>query len=476
MATFQVSAPENFNFAHPDDWPKWIRRFERYRLASGLSSKSEEMQVNALIYYMGDQADDILLSFGLSDEDKKKYNTVKGKFEGHFVIRRNTIYERAKFNQRRQLPGESVDNFITALYGLVEHCEYGALREEMIRDRIVVGIANATLAEKLQLDSKLTLETAIAKARESETVKKQQSVVRGENPQIDRVYKKPSTQKGKIPATSFKKDYCTRCGKSPPHSKQNCPAKDQTCHRCRRKGHFQSQCQSKSVVSTVTNEPLQEGEDELFLGTINSTNKQEWTVELSLNGVPMTFKIDTGAEVTVIPESAATPFLKLLKSPVGKLHGPAESALSVSGQFTGTLQLNSKIINEEIFIVKNLHKPLVGLPAIKALNLVARVSTINLNKEVILSQFSQLFSGLGRLQGEYEITLNSDATPFALSTPRRIPLPLMKEVKHELERMEKQNIISKVEGPSDWCAGMVVVPKPNKKVRICVDLTRLNNV
>ena len=56
-----------------------------------------------------------------------------------------------------------------------------------------MGISDANLAEKLQLDSKLTLETAIAKARESETVKKQQSVVRGENPQVDRVHhKKPS--------------------------------------------------------------------------------------------------------------------------------------------------------------------------------------------------------------------------------------------------------------------------------------------
>ena len=101
MANFQVTAPDSFNFTRPEDWPKWIRTFERYRLASGLNSKLEEMQVNALIYYMGDQADDILLSFGLSADDSKQYNTVKEKFERHFVILRNTIYERAKFNQRK---------------------------------------------------------------------------------------------------------------------------------------------------------------------------------------------------------------------------------------------------------------------------------------------------------------------------------------------------------------------------------------
>ena len=79
--------------------------------------------------------------------------------------------------------------------------------------------------------------------------------------------------------------------------------------------------------------------------------------------------------------------------------------------------------------------------------------------------------------------LNSNATPFALSTPRQIPLALMNQVKAELTRMENQQIISKVKnqqiiskvkGSIDWCSGMIVVPKPNKKVHICVDLTHLN--
>ena len=53
--------------------------------------------------------------------------------ERHFVQRRNVIFERAKFNQRRQEEGEPVDSFITALYALAEHCAYGALHDEVIR-------------------------------------------------------------------------------------------------------------------------------------------------------------------------------------------------------------------------------------------------------------------------------------------------------------------------------------------------------
>ena len=97
-----------------------------------------------------------------------------------------------------------------------------------------------------------------------------------------------------------------------------------------------------------------------------------------------------------------------------------------------------------------------------SLNLVAKVCDMIISKETILTRFIQLFSGIGRRQGEYDIKLNSDATPFALLTPRQIPLPLMDHVKAELTRMENQQIISKVEVPTDWCSGMVVVPKPNK--------------
>ena len=49
--------------------------------------------------------------------------------------RRNVIYERARFNSRKQLQGETVDSFATDLFCLAEYCEYGHLHDEMIRDR-----------------------------------------------------------------------------------------------------------------------------------------------------------------------------------------------------------------------------------------------------------------------------------------------------------------------------------------------------
>ena len=63
MASLRVTPPEPFDFTTPDEWPKWSRRFQRFRIASGLASGDEETQVNTLIYCMGDKADDILRSF-----------------------------------------------------------------------------------------------------------------------------------------------------------------------------------------------------------------------------------------------------------------------------------------------------------------------------------------------------------------------------------------------------------------------------
>ncbi|MCG8032945.1 MAG: hypothetical protein JAZ03_12315 [Candidatus Thiodiazotropha taylori] len=65
MASFHVTPPENFNFKNPEEFEKWITRFERFKIASGLNEKSEEQQVNTLVYCMERQADDIFHSFNL---------------------------------------------------------------------------------------------------------------------------------------------------------------------------------------------------------------------------------------------------------------------------------------------------------------------------------------------------------------------------------------------------------------------------
>ena len=188
------------DFSKPEEWAKWIRRF---RQASGLSTKAETDQVNTLVYSMGDEADDILQSLSLNDEDSATFNSVKAKFDAYFIGSRNVIYERSKFNQRKQMTGEPVDSFITSLHKIVEHCDYGALKDDMIRDKIVVGLCDEQLSEKLQLYPNYTLKRAVDQARQKEAVRKQQAVVRCNPPEVtsnvDAMRSKPkSSHKGRL--------------------------------------------------------------------------------------------------------------------------------------------------------------------------------------------------------------------------------------------------------------------------------------
>ena len=63
----------------------------------------------------------------------------------------------------------------------------------------------------------------------------------------------------------------------------------------------------------------------------------------------------------------------------------------------------------------------MGRPGIESLNLIA---IINLLEDKYIAMYPNLFKGLGTINGEYHISLRG-AKPFALSTPRRVALPLM---------------------------------------------------
>ena len=117
---------------------------------------------------------------------------------------------------------------------------------------------------------------------------------------------------------------------------------------------------------------------------------------------------------------------------------------------------------------------LLGLQAITALRLIQRICSTTEGEEEIFQRFPNVFNGHGVIGEEYEIKLKENATPYALYVPRNIPIPLRSKVKEELECMEQMGVISKVTEPSEWCAGMVVVPKKSGDVRICVDLKPLN--
>ena len=71
--------------------------------------------MNALLYAMGDESEDIFPRFTFDDSAENNYDRGKEKFDHHFIAKKNVIYERAKFNQRVQGQDEPVANFVTDL-------------------------------------------------------------------------------------------------------------------------------------------------------------------------------------------------------------------------------------------------------------------------------------------------------------------------------------------------------------------------
>lgn len=280
MASHRLPPPGAFDFSKPDEWPKWRKRFEQYRSASGLDAESESRQVDTLLYCLGDEADSVLASTNISAEDRKKYEEVMGKFDSYFRVRRNVTFERARFNRRSQKEGETAEQYITELYTLIEFCEYGDLKEEMLRDRLVVGIRDVGLSDKLQTDPDLTLERAKRMIRQKEAAREHRrelhedkkeaplgSVVANRRFSNRTPGRARPQNKGAPSGQKTKATECSKCGKARHQAGDRCPAVGATCHNCHKKGHFSVKCYSKkTTVSAVESDPVEEA----FLGNCDS--------------------------------------------------------------------------------------------------------------------------------------------------------------------------------------------------------------
>ena len=157
------------------------------------------------------------------------------------------------------------------------------------------------------------------------------------------------------------------------------------------------------------------------------------------------------------------------------LYGPGGTRLPVIGEFETTLKYKGKSISEKAFVIKNQRTSLLSRHACRRLDLIKRINEVTTTVTPdFKSEFPSLFHGLGKLKTEYHINLKQNGNPKCLFTPRKVPHPLLPKVKAELDKMLQQGVISQVTTPTDWCSGMVCVEKPNGSVRICVDLTALN--
>ena len=450
----RLEPPTRFDFSKPDQWPKWKRRFEQFRSASKLNKEPEPQQVDTLLYLMGEEADSVLRSTNCTVDERKDYNVVTGILDSYFKVRRNVTFERARFNRRSQKEGETAEQFITDLYELVEYCNYGALKDEMLRDRIVIGIRDLSLSERMQTDAELTLEKAKRMVRQKAAVKDQRKELQQqEDAAVLQSLRQSTTRRRRgQPQGAGATDNCTKCGYRKHNSSDRCPAAGATCHKCNRVGHFRSVCFSKRTAEITTQhetqlETQQDSTTESgapgFLGEVGQGSQQAWFVDIYVHGkIVVKFKMDTGAEVTAISETIHKYLGKpKLRAARRVLFGPAHQELDVMGEFVTWMKHGHQRSRQRVYVISGLQSNLLSLPALTHLKLVDRIdsTTISDPHQEIIKQFPEVFSGLGTIGEEYKTKLRQDATPYALF----------------------------------WSAGMVVVLKKSGAVRICVDLKSL---
>ena len=100
-------------------------------------------------------------------------------------------------------------------------------------------------------------------------------------------------------------------------------------------------------------------------------------------------------------------------------------------------------------------------------------------KDPLLEEYADVFEGLGKLDGKYGIVTDKSAKPV-VHPPRRFPVAMTEHVQRKLEDMTADDVIAKVDQPTDWVSSMLVVSKPpseasgEMKIRICLDPRDLN--
>ncbi|XP_065574972.1 uncharacterized protein LOC136036595 [Artemia franciscana] len=164
----------------------------------------------------------IFSTFDLTEAEKEDVDTHFTKFREYTAPKKNQIFPQYIF-QKHDQKQETIDKYITDLKILVKPCGY-VDKDEMLRDRIVGGVANPKIREKLLLvGDTLPLNRTVTICRAFETTQAQLKTFEGREikQEID------SSAKSR-PHPKSKKPECYFCGGT--YSQNHiCPAKGKTC-------------------------------------------------------------------------------------------------------------------------------------------------------------------------------------------------------------------------------------------------------
>ena len=253
-------------------WKRFKSQFSIFYIAKQLGEKSEEEQIANMLLLMGSDVVPIYERFQFATtgtDNRKTLENVKNKFDAHFRPAKSVIFERLKFNKTVQQPGQSIHAFVTQLLIQSDECEYGEMRDDLVRDRIVVGVHDDGLRDHLLTIENLNLDTCIRRAKQYASQRegvsnylKGNSVV-ADNLDTVSIKKRGFSQQSSSKASASKKR-CFYCNKEY-HTRDRCPAQRATCHKCKKVGHWAKSMACGRGVAQRDQIPVQEIDDDVAL-------------------------------------------------------------------------------------------------------------------------------------------------------------------------------------------------------------------
>ena len=132
------------------NWNAWKKAWTRYEVATGVNRQEQLVSLN-MLSVIGKDATKAFDGFELGEtQDDSKTEDVLAKFDEYCEPRTQVIYERYRFNNRNQEPGESIASYLTELRTIAKNCQHESITpDEILRDRSVLGIRDDKMRERL---------------------------------------------------------------------------------------------------------------------------------------------------------------------------------------------------------------------------------------------------------------------------------------------------------------------------------------
>lgn len=473
------------------NWKRFSRAWDSYEIASNVKKQDPEIRAATLTSCLGEDAQELLEGL---QAPKGNADDIIEVIKTYCIGQTNPTYERYKFFTRDKLASESIDTYAAVLRSLAKTCEFAGLEDSLIRDRIVTGISDNATRRRLLTTDDLTLKKCIDTCRAQETTDHQVRDMVNEKADVHRIGKQPRPKhafKKPVTETTTPTDQreCKFCGKKHAFKKELCPAYGKVCQKCKGKNHFSVKCRaSKRRINAVAQGLYSESDDEQYevidsVTVAHVTNDSSQVgpkpvyAEMWVQGNPVRFQLDTGAEVNLISRThvGSTVIVPSKKQLIcwnqSKVKPVGECKLKMKNP------RNGKGYEVSFIVVDTNLQPILGTRAVQQMGLVT-INTDNFKVAAVgldLSNYDDIFRNeLGDLPGKAHFTVAADARP-QISPRHNVPVALKTGLKKCLDDMVSKGVIETVDYPTDWVSNVVLTEKKDSNIRICLDPRPLNN-